>query len=176
MASTLEIKYFNSFWLKKMVSVVNTSSIGNGGDPSPNYYSNAIAPGDTIITVNGDAPNVFVGQVVSYTVGMAPTTTTYSHVITKITFNGIVTSFTLSSPVTITEPSVTLFFTGNVSNSMSTQVIALNNQNVIQLRATVDNIGIGQLISYKVGLNTYENTIKNIAGGGLTITLKIKYQ
>jgi hypothetical protein len=75
MASTLEIKYFNSFWLKKMVSVVNTSSIGNGGDPSPPYYSLAIAPGDTIITVNGDAPNVFVGQVVSYTVGTAPTTT-----------------------------------------------------------------------------------------------------
>jgi hypothetical protein len=174
MASTLEIKYFNSFWLKKMVSVVNTSSIGNGGDPSPNYSSLAIAPGDTIIKTNGDAPNVFVGQVLSYTVGTAPATTTYSHVITKITFNGSETSFTLSSPVTITEPSVYLFFTGNVSNSMSTQVIALNNQNVIQLRATVNNIGIGQLISYKVGLNTYENTIKNIASGGLTITLKNK--
>jgi hypothetical protein len=57
---------------------------------------------------------------------------------------------------------------------MSTQVIALNNQNTIQLRATVDNIGIGQFISYKVGLDTYENTIKNIESGGLILKLKNK--
>jgi hypothetical protein len=174
MASTLEIKYFNSFWLKKMVSVVNTSSTGNGGNPSPNYFSNAVAPGNTTITVNGSTPNVFVGQVVSYTVGTAPSTTTYSHIVTNITFNGSVTTFTLSSPITITASSLTLFFTGNVSNSMSTQAIALSGQNTVQLRAIVNNIGIGQLISYKVGLDTYENTIKNISGGGITLTLKNK--
>ena len=156
------------------MSVVNTSSTGNGGDPSPNYYSNPVAPGETTITVNGDAPNVFVGQVVSYTIGTSPSTTTYSHIITKITFNSSVTTFTLSSPITITASTLTLFFTGNVSNSMSTQAIALNNQNVVQLRATVNNIGIGQLISYKVGLDTYENTIKNIASGGTVLTLKNK--
>lgn len=170
MSSTLEIKYFNSFWLKKMVSVVNTSSIGNGGDPSPTCSSNAVAPSNTTITVTGTVSNVFVGQVVSYTVG----TTTYSHIVTKITFNSSVTTFTLSSPVQVTASTLTLTFTGNVDNSMSTQVAALSNQNVVQLRATVNNIGIGQLISYKVGLNTYENTIKNIASGGTVLTLKNK--
>jgi hypothetical protein len=171
MPTTLEIKYFNSFWLKKMVTVANTSSIGNGGGPSPQYSSNAIAIGDLTITVNlGATPNVFVGQVVSYIVSG----TTYSHTVTKITSTGLVTTFTLSSAVTIAAASVTLIFTGNVSNSMSTQVIALDNQNVVELRAAINNISIGQLISYKIGTTTYQNTIKNITGGNTILTLKNK--
>ena len=170
MASTLEIKYFNSFWLKKMVSVVNTSSVANGGNKSPGYFSNSVSSGSNTITVDGDTPNVFVGQIMSYTFGNEK----YSHVVTKITFNGFITTFTLSSNITVSATTLSLSFTGDVSNSMSTQEIALSNQNVIQLRATIDNIGIGQLISYKVGLDTYENTIKNIESGGLIITLKNK--
>jgi hypothetical protein len=172
MPTTLEIKYFNSFWLKKMVTVANTSSIGNGGAHSPQYSSNAIAIGDLTITVNGDTPNVFVGQVVSYTLG-APATT-YFHTITKITFNSFVTTFTLSSAVTVAAPTATLIFTGNISNSMSTQAIALDNQNNIDLRVAISNVGIGQLISYKIGTTTYENTIKNITNGNKTLILKNK--
>jgi hypothetical protein len=172
MPTTLEIKYFNSFWLKKMVTVVNTSSIGNGGAHSPQYSSLPIAIGDLTITVNGDTPNVFVGQVVSYTLGTPATT--YSHTITKITFNSSVTTFTLSSAVTVAAPTATLIFTGNISNSMSTQAIALDNQNNIDLRAEISNVGIGQLISYKIGTTTYENTIKNITNGNKTLILKNK--
>ena len=170
MASTLEIKYFNSFWLKKMVSVVNTSSVGNGGDQSAGYTSNTVTAGSNTITVNGNATDVFVGQIMSYTFSGS----TYSHVVTKITFDSVVTTFTLSSNITVSASALNLSFTGNVSNSMSTQVIALSNQNVIQLRSTINNIGIGQLISYKVGLDTYENTIKSIESGGLIIKLKNK--
>lgn len=250
MSSTLEIKYFNSFWLKKLTSVTNVSSIGNGGNPSPIYYANATSSG-SVITCNADAVNVFVGQVLSYEIvnsgtpviltsgsgggvnsyitvastsgllsGMSvivtagtgafaslttvvevtdattflvsrtPTTplagatisavspaysTTYSHIINKITFSSSVTSFTLSTPLTVSIPALTeLSFTGSVSNSMSTQIISLLNQNTIQLRTSVSNIGIGQLISYTVGGIYYKNTIKYIQNTNKTLILKDK--
>jgi hypothetical protein len=249
MSSTLEIKYFNSFWLKKLTSVVNVSSIGNGGNQSPVYYANAVSSG-SVITCTANAGNVFVGQILSYEIvnngipiilssgaggsvnsyitvastsgllsGMSvivtsgtgafaslttvvsvidsttflvsrpPTTAlsgatisavspaysnTYSHIITKITFNTPTTSFTLSTPVAVNIPAgTTLSFTGSVSNSMSTQTASLINTSTIQLRTLVNNIGIGQIISYSVGGVYYENTIKNFSGTTLTLKNKI---
>jgi hypothetical protein len=173
MSSTLEIKYFNSFWLKKLTSVVNVSSIGNGGNQSPVYYANAVSSG-SVITCSVNAANVFVGQILSYTIGSAPSEITYSHIITKITFGSATTSFTLNTPITVSIPNgTTLVFTGSISNSMSTQTISLINTNTIQLRTIINNTGPGQTISYTVGGIYYKNSIKNINGNILTLKNKI---
>ena len=174
MASTLEIKYFNSFWLKKIKSVVHVSSIGNGGNPSSSVSAFPFTNGSLTLKCAGDlsniaTSNIFVGQVVSYTIGSI----SYSHIVNKITFDGVDTTFTLNSQTTAASGgTVTLYFTGNVSNSMSTQVITPANTYSISLRTSIDNIGIGQEISYTIGLQSYTNTIKNIQNSNRTLVLK----
>ena len=174
MASTLEIKYFNSFWLKKIKSVVHVSSIGNGGNPSSSVSAFPFTNGSLTLKCAGDlsniaTSNIFVGQVVSYTIGSI----SYSHIVNKITFDGIDTTFTLNSQTTAASGgTVTLYFTGNVSNSMSTQVITPANTYSISLRTSIDNIGIGQEISYTIGLQSYTNTIKNIQNSNRNLVLK----
>lgn len=169
MAATIEVKYFNSFWLKKLETVTAVSSLGYGGNTSTTAYSaNSFSSGVSTINVTGNVLNVFVGQVLSYTIS----TVKYSHIISKITYVALTntTTFKLLTTTTVsgTGP-IPLTFTGVVSNSMSTQSSSTIGSSTLTLRNIVSNIGIGQLVSYSVGINKYTNTIKYISGSIITL-------
>lgn len=164
MAATIEVKYFNSFWLKRLETISKVSSLGNGGLLSPIYTSSPISGGNTI-NVNDTVTRVFVGQVLSYTI----TGVTYSYLITNISYAAPTTTFTLNNTVQSSASSVQLSFKGIVPNTMSLQTESLLNTNTLNLRATTYNTGIGQTVTYIVGGITYTNTIKYI--NGLVITL-----
>lgn len=169
MAATIEVKYFNSFWLKKLETVTAVSSLGYGGNTSTTAYSaNSFSSGVSTINVTGNVLNVFVGQVLSYTIS----TVKYSHIISKITYVTLTntTTFTLLTTTTVAGiGSTPLTFTGVVSNSMSTQSSSTIGSSTLTLRNIVSNIGIGQLVSYSVGINKYTNTIKYISGNIITL-------
>ena len=169
MAATIEVKYFNSFWLKKLETVTAVSSLGYGGNTSTTAYSaNSFLSGATTINVTANVLNVFVGQVLSYTIS----TVKYSHIISKITYVALTntTTFTLLTTTTVAGTGSTpLTFTGVVSNSMSTQSSSTIGSSTLTLRNIVSNIGIGQLVSYSVGTNKYTNTIKYISGSIITL-------
>jgi hypothetical protein len=59
MAATLELKYYNSFWLKKMDTIVDDS-------PSPSITSGITPVGATSITLSSDNPAVMPGQSVTW--------------------------------------------------------------------------------------------------------------
>jgi len=92
MSATLEIKYFNSFWLKKMKTVVDvtntTAELNAEGDI-----------GDTFIELVEENPNVSVGQQISWTSGSTTITNTVFKVDGKIIY--------LTSPLTSVWPTGT---------------------------------------------------------------------
>ena len=62
MAATIELKYFNSFWLKKLDKVVDVL-------PFEKTTNSVIEVGDSLVNVVGDFVSVGVGQEISYTLG-----------------------------------------------------------------------------------------------------------
>jgi hypothetical protein len=62
MAATIELKYFNTFWLKKLDTIVDVL-------PSESKTSTLVEAGDTLISFAQDLLNVGVGQEISYSIG-----------------------------------------------------------------------------------------------------------
>ena len=85
MAATLELKYFNSFWLKKMDSIVNILTTEG--------LATITALGSSTITLQQTNLYIGVGQALSYTVSGI----TYNHTI--LYENGL--TITLNTPTTV---------------------------------------------------------------------------
>jgi hypothetical protein len=64
MSATIELKYFNSFWLKKMKSITDVKP----SDPEDNQPLIAVPLGGTSITLATAQPNIGPGQAIYYTV------------------------------------------------------------------------------------------------------------
>ena len=73
MSATIELKYFNSFWLKKMKSITDVAPSA----PEANQPLIAVPLGGTSITLAAIQPNIGPGQAIYYTVGG----TTYTSII-----------------------------------------------------------------------------------------------
>ena len=65
MSATIELKYFNSFWLKKMKSITDVKP----SDPEDNQPLIAVPLNGTSITLAAVQPNIGPGQAIYYTVG-----------------------------------------------------------------------------------------------------------
>jgi len=168
MATTIEVKYFNSFWLKKLKTITDVNYIANAGNPTQDAISaNIVNNATTITLINNPGNTIFVGQVVSYTISSAK----YSHIITKITTTGSDTTITINTATTAAQTNVSLSFSGTVPNTMQTQTQTLAGATQITLRAIPKNIGIGQSITYQVANVVYTNSIKSYSGG-VVITLR----
>ena len=104
MAATLELKYFNSFWLKKIDSLVNilTTQAKNTAE---------ISIGVSIMTVT---KNIYigVGQALSYVVGG----TTYVHTALYVDSSGGTTIITLNTPTTVIIPINTIISFGEIED------------------------------------------------------------
>ena len=168
MATTIEIKYFNSFWLKKIKTITYVNPIANAGGPSQTSpYAFVGGGSNTIVLTSNPGDTVFVNQAVSYEVSSVK----YSHIITGITTNSGNTTITINPATTVASSFVVLSFTGTVPNTMQTQADAVPGATQISLRAAPKNIGVGQSISYQLGGVTYNNSIKAYSGNTV-ITLR----
>lgn len=101
MAATIEIKYYNSFWLKKVNSLTNVSSLtADGKLPNTTTPSVGSAIGTNTITVLNSLTTFFqestgVGQTLSYTISG----TLYTYTIIYKVVGGSTTTFTLSKNI-----------------------------------------------------------------------------
>lgn len=69
MSATIELKYFNSFWLKKMQSVVDVLPTPATPPPAPNKATAPVLQGSMSFTLQNNQPNIGVGQAIYYTIG-----------------------------------------------------------------------------------------------------------
>jgi len=101
MAATIEIKYYNSFWLKKVNSLTNVSSLtADGKLPNTTTPSVGSAIGTNTITVLNSLTtfsqeSTGVGQTLSYTISG----TLYTYTIIYKVVGGSTTTFTLSKNI-----------------------------------------------------------------------------
>ena len=100
MAATLELKYFNSFWLKKMDSIVNILTTEG--------LATITTLGSSTITLQQTNLYIGVGQALSYTISGI----TYNHTI--LYENGI--TITLNTPTTIAIPAGTKISFGAITD------------------------------------------------------------
>lgn len=103
MAATLELKYFNSFWLKKIDSIVNVLTTES--------KTTVETPIGSTITV---LKNIYigVGQSLSYIVGA----TTYTNTALYVDSTGITTIITLNTPTTAVIPLNTIISFGAITD------------------------------------------------------------
>jgi len=107
MSATIELKYFNSFWLKKMKEVVAVlPSIA----PDDNEIVGSAAVLATTIVLNHAQLNSGVGQAIYYTIGSI----TYTLIIRAIAIDGI--TITLMFPVTTAFDSTNKLTFGDIIN------------------------------------------------------------
>lgn len=94
MGATLEIKYFNSFWLKKMDNI--TKITPTSGTAPVTVGTGAI--GDTSLKVNliANISTYGPGQSISWVIGII----TYENIITHVTSDSTFTYFSLLNPLT----------------------------------------------------------------------------
>jgi hypothetical protein len=117
MSATIEIKYYNSFWLKKMATIVAVSDVEPGSSPpvpntAPTVFNKII--GDTTLTVvNAQATSVGVGQKVSYTLSG----NTYTFTIILKVIGGTNTVLTLSDPLVTAVIAGTIITFGEIENN-----------------------------------------------------------
>jgi hypothetical protein len=118
MSATIEIKYYNSFWLKKMdtitaVSAVDPTSI----TPLPNTAPSvglSIVGQNTLTVINADATSVGIGQLISYTISGI----LYTYTIILKVIGGSDTVLTLSRPIEVVDvPSGTVLTFGRIINN-----------------------------------------------------------
>lgn len=99
MSATIEIKYYNSFWLKKMASITAVSDVDPSvTTPTPNTalpVVNSLIGSNTITITNADATSVGIGQLLSYTISG----TEYVYTIILKVIGGSNTVLTLSKPI-----------------------------------------------------------------------------
>ena len=106
MSATLELKYFNSFWLKKMTSIV---AVSPSEEPNDNSISVEAEEGDTTITLTNPQQNMGVGQIVYYTISNVQ----YSSIIRS--FDSIDNeSVTFTLPLEVTLPVGTTLTFGEI--------------------------------------------------------------
>lgn len=101
MAATLELKYFNSFWLKKMDSVVDVI-------PTTSETDGDVLVGSTTMVLTAVDLFIGVGQLIEYTLG----TTLYTNIILYISG----TTITLLNPVEVLIPDGTLITFGPIQD------------------------------------------------------------
>ena len=92
MAATIEIKYYNSFWLKKLPTITQVSQ------PAGPVVTIGLAAIDsnTLTVANASAVNIGIGQEISYTI----LSITYVYTIINKVVGGSNTVLTLSEPIT----------------------------------------------------------------------------
>ena len=106
MAATIEIKYFNSFWLKKMDSIVDVV-------PTTGVTSAITALASTTITLNKKDTRIGVGQSFTYIVS----STLYSGVVKMVEYPTITsTKITLIAPTTVSIPATTTITFTNITD------------------------------------------------------------
>jgi len=100
MSATIEIKYYNSFWLKKMATIVAVSDVEPGSSPpTPNTalpVVNSNIGTNTITITNADAISVGIGQILTYTISGIE----YTYTIILKVVGGSNTVLTLSKVIT----------------------------------------------------------------------------
>lgn len=100
MSAIIEIKYYNSFWLKKMATITAVSAVDpSTTTPAPNTalpVVNSNVGTNTITITNADAASVGVGQLLSYTISGVE----YVYTIILKVIGATDTVLTLSSPIT----------------------------------------------------------------------------
>lgn len=95
MSATIELKYFNSFWLKKMQSVVDVLPTSETPPPGTNKATANVSPGALSFTLQTVQPSIGVGQAIYYTIGGQ----TYTLVIKS--FSGSPQTINLMNPVPV---------------------------------------------------------------------------
>ena len=90
MSATIELKYFNSFWLKKLRSVVDVQPT-----TATNSIVNAVTIGQTTITIANAYAHIGVGQAIYYTLSSV----TYTLIIKS--FDGLVITLVAGVPTDI---------------------------------------------------------------------------
>jgi hypothetical protein len=118
MSATIEIKYYNSFWLKKMATITAVSAVNpNSPTPAPNTAASVGAStiGQSTLTItNAAAASVGIGQSISYTISSV----IYTYTIILKTLSGANTILTLSSPITgANVPGGTILTFGEIDNN-----------------------------------------------------------
>ena len=103
MSATIELKYFNSFWLKKIKTVTDVTPSATPGD---NSLAVAAAIGDTTITLTTAQSNVGSGQAIYFTL----LSTTYTLIVKSI----VGTSVQLMYPVEVVIPIGTALTFGEI--------------------------------------------------------------
>lgn len=119
MAATLEIKYYNSFWLKKVANLTNVSSFEKDGVvPNTTTTSTSSAIGTNTLTVLNSSGNFSqtstgVGQTISYNIS----STLFTYTIIYKSVGLTETTFTLSKNILgFNVPSGTVLTFGKILN------------------------------------------------------------
>lgn len=115
MSATIEIKYYNSFWLKKMATIVAVSDVEPGSSPPVPNTAVSVGPATVgnITIANADATSVGVGQSISYTISSV----LYSYTIILKVIGGTDTVLTLSDTSAVGVPSGTVITFGEIENN-----------------------------------------------------------
>jgi len=115
MSATIEIKYYNSFWLKKMATIVAVSDVEPGSSPPIPNTAVSVGPATVgnITIANADATSVGVGQSISYTISSV----LYSYTIILKVIGGTNTVLTLSDISAVGVPSGTVITFGEIENN-----------------------------------------------------------
>lgn len=114
MSATIEIKYYNSFWLKKMATITAVSAVDPSSViPMPNTALPVSIGTNTITITNADAESVGVGQSLSYTISGIE----YVYTIILKVVGGSNTVLTLSKVITGSPTTSTVLTFGRITNN-----------------------------------------------------------
>lgn len=120
MSATIEIKYYNSFWLKKMASISAVSSLATTGVNAGVALNTANTVGtgnintNTLDFANLDAVSIGIGQELTYTL----LGTTYNYIIIFKAIGVTNTTVTLSKTITTIVPAATPVTFGKITNNV----------------------------------------------------------
>lgn len=113
MGATIEIKYYNSFWLKKLPTITKVGQPETASLPVVTIYKRSV--GDTTLEVlNAQAENAGIGQEIEYTISGV----IYVYTIINKTIVGTETILNLSKPIYgVDVPSGTTLTFGKINNT-----------------------------------------------------------
>jgi hypothetical protein len=120
MSATIEIKYYNSFWLKKMATIANVSSLETTGvtegvGPNTANTIGTVTSGRELTITSIDAESIGLGQEISYTISSI----LYVHTIINLAVSGANTIIVLSSNIIAASvPAGTVLTFGKITNNV----------------------------------------------------------
>ena len=120
MSATIEIKYYNAFWLKKMASISEVSSLETTGTEAGVAANTALTVGtvligaNTLTFVNADVIATGIGQELSYSIAGA----LYACIIIDKEIGATNTIITLSENTLVTLPDGTSVTFGKIINNV----------------------------------------------------------